>query len=220
MYISLPLVLSAAAALLHMSAAAPAAEAGVNSTLLTHNKRVNLMDIWVGCNRDAHHNCRSRFTLVDVDQSQLMTCSRMALGAMANYKDTCDGFKTFTGCTDQREKPSIQRCCGEWISTNDPFSAGYPTMRHQKGTEMGSEVATLTGDQFEKLDALEHSLNVHHAADWVYRKVIKPEGWQYNSWDNVCYLWAPATEIQFQYWMQSLAQFGIDENFETMVSHV
>jgi hypothetical protein len=56
--------------------------------------------------------------------------------------------------------------------------------------------------------------------DWVFRKVIKPNAWEYKTELPVCGLWLPWTEPQFQYFMQNLlSTYHLDEEQETLESN-
>lgn len=152
-----------------------------------------------------------------------MTCPRRALAAKANYLEFCtekrDG-KCLTSNGTPRQ-PEITVCCSEWVYAADAYSMGYPTMRDPA---TGKEVPEKTGKELyqwpPRVDYAKSDQVFEDHPDWIFRKVIKLDAWEFNDGLRICNLWAPTTEAQFQFFMQNLGAWGIDEVAETEGSNM
>ncbi|KAJ9606440.1 hypothetical protein H2200_009401 [Cladophialophora chaetospira] len=241
MYIKPLLLLSAAlskAAALPVQAEVaelPLEDAVANSTLAL-NKRLNLQEVEIVCPPGVWY-CSKRFPftgLYDADNKVAQTCPRRALAAKAAFTASC---REGVGCTlnldpYRGQPPSIQLCCGIWIH-DDVYSKSWPTVRDYN---TGLVLPTMTGAELAApwtwkdstriemrnqgdFDFIEDPELLKTHKDWVFRKVLQPDAWQFNNKIKECSLWGPQTEPEFQYWYQMLLEIQIDEEYETKESN-
>ncbi|KIX97775.1 uncharacterized protein Z520_06553 [Fonsecaea multimorphosa CBS 102226] len=166
-------------------------------------KPKNLQPVMVGC-----HNlpCPKDWVYYDAGMPKFEhTCPRHAVVANAHWRKYCrlqppayimpnpwcsTGDQPWDKAMDG---PSVERCCGEWVSINDPYYKEYPTVPViVNGTYDG-----FVENKFEDGEEM--------------RKVIKPSAWEFNIENPFCKSWMAEDEAQFQYFMQNLASWDVDD---------
>ncbi|KIW72072.1 hypothetical protein PV04_00293 [Phialophora macrospora] len=187
---------------------------GTRPTILSQREdEYDIQDVVVGCNED---KCPIKTVGVDANAAKYsQTCPRRALAAYANYLEFCEEKRDGMCLTsiNTPKWPSIADCCGDWVPVDDPYYQDYPTMRDLATLR---EVPLQTGMELYEWPAPEDYVKSDQVfedhPDWVFRKVIKPNAWEYKTELDVCGLWVPWTEPQFQYYMQNLlSTYHIDE---------
>ncbi|KAH0842398.1 hypothetical protein AYO21_10526 [Fonsecaea monophora] len=162
-------------------------------------KAVDLYRVRIGCNG---LRCPHQWVFVDAGLPRFNhTCPRHAVAAAANWRNWCfleppfymeAGAWCVTGSEPvdlTLDGPSIDRCCGEWVSVKDPFYRDYPTV----------QLPDLSIVQNKIVDGEE------------MRRVLKPNAWEFNIDNSYCRMWMSETEAQYQYFMQNLAAWDIDD---------
>jgi hypothetical protein len=215
--------------LVQLSTGVPINAVSANDTeTLLANKRwhegdiYDLQDVLIGCN---DIGCTQNKTTVDAATRVAQTCPRRALAAKANFFAFCSstwidkpGFCNVG--LDEDRFPSIGYCCGKWVHTADSFTMGYPTMAYENGTAVPTKTGAEIFKWAPRMDYVESDDIIREHSDWIFRKVIKPYSHEFNSRLKLCAKWVPETEGAFQYFMQNLLLYGIDERKETVASNV
>ncbi|OAP54906.1 hypothetical protein AYL99_10606 [Fonsecaea erecta] len=162
-------------------------------------KAIDLFRVRVGCN---NLRCPHDWVFVDAGMPRFEhTCPRHAVVAAANWRKYCRLDPPFymepldwcgTGSEPMdatMDAPSIERCCGQWVSVKDPYYKDYPT--------------AILPD----LSVVENKIEEGEEM----RRVLKPHAWEFNIDNGYCRTWMAEDEATFQYFMQNLASWDVDD---------
>ncbi|KIW94618.1 uncharacterized protein Z519_04594 [Cladophialophora bantiana CBS 173.52] len=161
-------------------------------------KPTQLHKVRIGCNG---LRCPHDHVYVDVGKPKFTrTCPRQAVVAAAHWRNYCflepDTYEhpalwciPATPYDETFDGPGIDRCCGEWVDVNDPYLQDYPTAQKNDGTYY------------------ENMVN----RDGEFRRVIKPNPWEFNTNEGFCRTWMAESEAVFQYFMQNLESWLVSD---------
>ncbi|EXJ79319.1 hypothetical protein A1O3_08821 [Capronia epimyces CBS 606.96] len=138
------------------------------------------------------------------------TCPRMALAALAFWRDFC-GFDGIKDGWCWARAPSIDRCCGAWYPVDDDRAKKWGPVYEKDGKkkdDKGRQMWKVKKDRKMK------------GSKRMERKVVEPEEGQYDLDDSqVCKRWSMAHVEMYRFYTQYFGAFGIEDVNERGISY-